>query len=328
MTDRVSLAAERLLRGDSGEEVMAWLRTKCSTVAALSVCISRVRAKILQQLPPPPCDALIPYMHESDDIADFCTRPLWMMLGIQRAHQSDPRWSEEAEAALQGLELLPPNVAALKLTSRDLLKLKRAQEQALLQKQLQLVPVPDATAVLQRATEMCRASTADMPIARLALPLCLLSGRRSTELLNGKSTFAPTLRPTVASFAGQLKKRGHSDAPYDIPLLCDLDTFAHGVAMLRRAQGGEVLEPAACNNKYHRMLAARLHETFPWANHVHVLRAAYVQYVDHLYACNTTLNAVAMRVCGHDKLEVSLSYNHVKLKDLDPALGDSLGPLP
>ena len=163
-----------------------------------------------------------------------------------------------------------------------------------------------------------------MGVARLALPLLLLTGRRTTEILNGASRFAPA-RPTTALFAGALKKRGASHA-FEIPLLCDCATLAHALGALRAAQGHEQLGARECNNKYQKLLNAAVGDYFPMVRSVHELRAMYAAYAFHLYRCDATFNRCAMRILGHEKLEVSLSYNHVVLHDLQGA--GSYGPLP
>ena len=127
---------------------------------------------------------------------------------MQRAHGAEPTWSTAEEAALAALPLVPRNVAALRLTGRELLELKRGQEARLLAKQERLVHVHGATVMLARAIYLVRTSHAGMPIPRIALPLLLVSGRRTSELLNNKSTFVPTPRLATCVFSGALKKRG------------------------------------------------------------------------------------------------------------------------
>ena len=59
---------------------------------------------------------------------------------------------------------------------------------------------------------------------------------------------------------------------------------------------------------------------FSFATHVHELRAVYAAMAFHLYQCNsTTFNRAAMRILGHERLDVSLSYNAVALHDMPPA---------
>ena len=248
------------------------------------------------------------------------------MLRHQRQHRVDPAWSADAEAALASLALLPPDIAALKLTPRELRELQSAHDARLLAKQHKIVHVHAASMWLAHAVELCRTAHGAMPIERLALPLLLLSGRRTTEILNGKSAFcvATPARPTTCVFAGALKKRGHG-VPFEIPLLCDAATFGHGLAALRQAQQHEQLSEGACHDRYAHALATALPSLFPWAPTVHTLRSAYAAYVFQYYACDCTFNRACMRALGHEKLDVSLAYASVKLHDVVPIC---FGPLP
>ena len=157
-------------------------------------------------------------------------------------------------------------------------------------------------------------------------PLLLLSGRRTTEICNGHSTFAPTERRTVCMFTGQVKKRGAVGA-YAVPLLCDYATFRDALGVLRAKQGGERLEPVACNNRYQKMLNAATPRLLPFARHAHALRAVYAAFAFHLYACDVTFNRATMRILGHERLDLSLSYNAVVLHDVGLPAG-CYGPLP
>ena len=268
MSDRITIACERLQRGDDVEAVLVWLRARCPTVAALSNTFTRLKK------------------------------------------------------ALRERGVAPP--VQLKLSTDELLQHKRAQEARLLAKQSKLLHLHNAGAWLAYATELARTAHGAMDVPRLVLPLLLLCGRRSSELLNGRSTFTPTARATACFFDGALKKRGTGGA-FEIPLLCDRAIFLHALAALREAQKGEVLDEVACNNRYHRMLTLALPTVFPWAPSPHALRAVYAQFVYHLYQCDCTFNLAAMKCLGHAKLDVSLSYNAVQLHDA-PAV--SLGPLP
>eukprot|EP00966_Prymnesium_polylepis_P302143 6980583-Prymnesium_polylepis.1 len=201
--------------------------------------MSRIKSAWMKGAPVPPevATMMAAYRNESG-VETFLSLPLSEMVRVQREHRSDPVWSEAAEVALQSLALLPPNVAALKLNHQELISLKRKREDTLISKQEELLHVRNAATWIQCAIVAARTSTPDMSIPRLALPLLLLSGRRTSELLNGKSTFEATERPTTCIFKGQIKKRGN-DAPYEIPLLCDFATFTHALNVLRLKQCGE-----------------------------------------------------------------------------------------
>ena len=71
----------------------------------------------------------------------------------------------------------------------------------------------------------------------LLCALAVVSGRRSTELLNGRSTFlAVPNKPTLALFEGQLKTKSDTPCPYFTPLCCNFDTFIRGLDALRTIQ--------------------------------------------------------------------------------------------
>ena len=311
---------------DRGEDVMLFLRSRC-TVASLSSCISRVRSHWMEKQPVPTCvvESLAPFTAEQG-VCAFLSLTLPEMVKVQKEHRFDPSWSEEAELVLSLIKLLPEKVLSLKLTEKELVSLKRKRERNLISKQESLIHVYKAGDWLQFAIFLAQTSTKEMSYPRLTLPLLLLSGRRTTELLNGKSCFLPLpLCQTTTLFMGQIKRRG-SDTSYVIPLLCDYNTFANAMSVLRSKQEGEVFEPTACNNRYHRMLNLEAGSIFPLIKNVHQLRAVYASFVFHLYKCDVTFNRAVMRILGHEKLEVSLSYNGCMLHDLEE--GGYFGPLP
>ena len=88
------------------------------------------------------------------------------------------------------------------------------------------------------------------------------SGRRSSEILNGASTFAPTARATTCLFGGQLKTR-QARLPYEIPLLCEFGAFSNNLRALREAQGGRVLSASECNQRYAKGLQLALRRLYP-----------------------------------------------------------------
>lgn len=331
MRGEMETFAKMLLSGEDGQRVLELLRRdphnpcKQRTPAALNTALTRLRAKVFPKLPPPDLTSLHPFAHE-DGVAHFLTLPLTTMIKVQREHEVDPDWSEEAETALASLCLLPANVTALRMSKRDLVAFKRDRETALLKKQDALLHVEPAGQWLEHAITLARLSTVDMSTERLAIPLLLLSGRRTSEILNGKSTFSATTRPTVCVFTGALKKRG-VDATAEIPLLCDFETFRFALSILREKQGGLQLEPVACNNEYHRRLKDTLPSIFPFCVNPHTLRGVYAQMVYHLYSSDVTFNRVAMKVLLHDELDVSLSYNSVELHEF-PFPAGCLGALP
>jgi hypothetical protein len=311
--------------GADGAEVMNFLRSICTTNAGLSCTVSRIRTSLLANAPVPlhVVTTMTPYLLENG-VEAFLALPLSEMIRVQREHKSTPLWTQNAEDALQSLHLVPSNLLELKLTDRELMSLKRTREGALITKQESLVHVDNAGKWLKYAIELARSSSMEMSFARLALPILLLTGRRTTEILNGKSTFTPTARPNTCLFKGAIKKRGASFA-FEIPLLCDFAVVDHALRVLRMKQEGVELDAATCINRYHARLSRD--ELFPFVHNVHQLRGVYAAYVYHLFECDVTFNRAAMLMLGHEKLEVSLSYNTVKLHDINMPQG-CYGPLP
>ena len=324
MSDRVQRAVARLR--DGNEDVMKWLRGQCPTPAALSTTITRIRKKMMETLPRPTCESLHAYADEPG-VHAFLNSSLSQMVAMQRQHTYDPTWSPDAEAALANLQLLPSNLTALKLSRQELVQHKRAGEQALMAKQVAMLVVANASRWLLHTIALVQTATPHDSVARICIPLLLLTGRRTTELLNGTSKFSPSQRATTCVFEGQLKKRG-SARPAEIPLLCDYETIAYGMAVLRARQRYQVLSNEETNNNYHGMLKSVLKGVFPWAPSVHALRGVYAAYVYALYDSSaSTFNSVAMKCLLHERLDMSLSYNAVRLEGVEQ-VARCLGPLP
>lgn len=82
----------------------------------------------------------------------------------------------------------------------------------------------------------------------LAVGLIVSSGRRSAEILNGKSEFTPGSTPYSVNFKGQLKT--NANPTYEIPLLVPADIFLDALAYLRVLQGNAEITNAQVNKSY------------------------------------------------------------------------------
>ena len=138
----------------------------------------------------------------------------------------------------------------------------------------------------------------------------------------------------VLVFSGQLKKRG-AQVAYRIPLLVPYSTFAKGLLALRQRQArsgkdAAVLTNAQATARYQknvqRGLEAGALPGMPSGCHVHDLRATYVAAVGTLFVPPVSLPRMAMRVLGHETLQDSLSYSHVRLEGVG-AMAGSMGAL-
>ena len=333
-------AASRLLRGEEGFAVRATLEETNRTLSSLHTALSRVRGIVIEAGHRHPdyetsLQALRAFASEPA-VAAFLIAPLSKQLSIQRSHASIPTWPPEQEAALREVQLLPSNMTSFCLTKFETHQLKLKQEASLLQKNETLIVVPNAASLLHKVRSLLESADHVSSEATLAIALLIVSGRRSSEILNGKSTFQPVAgQETAARFTGQLKKHEEA-APYVIPLLVPYTTFASALGVLRRRQAGAVLSNRECNAEYAMPIKRELIRcergrgplALPKVK-AHDLRSLYISYVYHMYHCSTTFARVAMQCLGHVSLLESHSYSNVRLEgceQLTNALGVWHGP--
>ena len=325
-------AARRLLEGADAALVLTELRASCVSLGALNTMLGRVRTLVLATRCAAYDDAPLRALREPE-VDAFLSLPPSEQYAIQRAHARTPTWSAEAERLLAALRVVPRGFEALRLTREETLARKRAAEAAQVAKNERVLVIADAAALLRSVERLLESASPRDSYARLLLPLLLASGRRTSEIANGRSRFTPLPHAHGCVFEGQLKKRAEA-APYAIPLLVPFDTFERGLRALRTKQGGgvmdlseeEVIHRYAANLK--RDMGAL--EGLPPGCHPHDLRAAYAAYVVALFECEHTFARTAMTVLGHETLRESLSYNHVRLHHVPHAarlgaLADCIG---
>ena len=230
-----------------------------------------------------------------------------------------------------------------KLTRDEIIQLKANQEASWIHKADNVLVVAQFDKLLKTVRALLDTARPEHSNARLILPLLISSGRRLSEICNGRSTFAPTDRPFACLFGGQLKRKGTDSASYVIPLLVPYSSFANGMAAFRQKQVAvtsdkrrakttvATLTNAQVKTRYQFPLQCALAKngvvSLPKC-HIHDLRALYAAAVWELYECRPqAFNRVLMRVLGHCISKDSLSYIHVQLDDVE-SLRHTFGPLP
>ena len=324
-------AAQALIDGTSGADVMAELSKTHRTLGSLNTAMSLVRAEVIRRGPFHDNSELRTHA-DNPDVVAFLDAPLKEQVAIQRSHAYRQTWSEDEEAALAGLKLLPDSMASFRLTNEQNLELKQAHELALVARNERVVTISDAEKMLKRARELLATAKTTDTFAKIVLPLALCTGRRMSELLGGHARFDRTDDPHFVIFSGQVKKRGKA-APYKIPILCDVDTLHHSLCVLQKKQAEKgvttLLTPNEVKRKYHGQLQYYIKDgrTLPqlptWC-HFHDLRACYASYVFECFHVPTTFQRMAMAILGHESIHESLSYGHVRLENatgLHGALG-------
>ena len=99
--------------------------------------------------------------------------------------------------------------------------IKRRAATRLREKNTNVVTVAAGQSLLARLMLILENATESSDLAVLLCALAVVSGRRSTELLNGRSIFHVfPHHPTLALFEGQLKTKSATPYPYVISLCC------------------------------------------------------------------------------------------------------------
>lgn len=327
----IAVAAAQLLSGAPAETAIATLRQTYKTDSSLSSAMSRVRARLLaRNEPPAEYDPSALRALATPEIDAFLALSMREQHKVQRAHRTRSSWGPEAEQALARLQILPKSLDKFTLTREETLGLKRQRDESLLAKNDHLIAF-DLARLLDACTAMLETAAPTHSYPRLILPLLAVSGRRFGEIVNGRSTFAPTAHPQYTVFAGQLKKRA-PQPPYVIPLLVPLATFAKGLRALRQKQGDAIanLTTTQATHRYQpnaqRALEGGELPGAPRSIHVHDLRSMYVAAVAELYVSPVAPPRMAMIVLGHETLLDSLAYASARAENVG-ALRHSLGPL-
>ena len=122
----------------------------------------------------------------------FLCSPLGAQITIKRSCKfHKPPFSEHALSIIQNLQILPRSMNTLEMSAAEHISIKAMEEASLIHKNESVIHIDQPVNLLQVAIWMLETATPSHTLSRLILPLCLVSGRRTTEILNGRSTYPP-----------------------------------------------------------------------------------------------------------------------------------------
>lgn len=219
------------------------------------------------------------------------------------------------------MRFLATNVVEFRTDMKNMRDCRRATEQHRLFANENLKVIADATvkieacrAVLATAAGAHRAGYAPgkppVSVPRVAIAMLVLSGRRTAEILNGKSSFAKGRTAQSAIFTGQLKT--HLSPSYEIPLLCSYADFRDAYTYLKHF--APPIESSSVNSKYASNLGYWSLRMFGKGVTPHDLRRLYATYVYDVYGYRddrVSTNAVIKWLLGHSGLGTSLNYTGI-----------------
>ena len=307
--DFLAACARRLDEGEDAALVVADLRRRYTTVRCLSVKMSLVRG--------------------------MCT--------------PTPEFTARAagdEALLSGRARPPPdfpprlaaNVAAFRLSREDAKACKRLRTASAVHKNRRMLRVDG-----RRILRACRDEVDEVNAGRravgptLVLAVMLLTGRRTCEIVNGRSTFSPSAAHAI-TFLGQAKKR-HGARVYVVPCLHRAEAVLEALRRVREwtsvpAVRAGVSVNQAASRKYQSWLRRTLlaHDVLRGVGRVHGLRGLYARMAYRLFEWAEDFSEayVVMHILGHAELTESLVYTACHLGDDfrdEPRLGVFDGPL-
>jgi len=268
----------------------------------------------------------------------FLASNLHQKFKMKRSYQNKTLCLDDKKASslFDSMLLLPDDLTNDFRVNRDVTDVcVERSRQARLKKNSAPMVVRNAEEVLERVRGVL-SHPEKQTVASLILCLCSASGRRTTEIANGRSVFEPVKDTKYGCrFTGQLKNEKRNSVGYAIPLLVPFSMFRSSLAELRERQGiprdwdgksrvGVMLKTnREVSRQYQGNLDDRFKVLFPELRRPHDLRALYCSLVYSGFedATETTFNLCIMRILGHVSLEESLRYNSVLVKQLKTEFG-------
>lgn len=298
--------AQRLDAGEDASTVMADLRTRYTTIRCVNVKSSLVRSM---------CHPTPEFVLRADG------DPGLLSGRVRPPPDFPPRLSE--------------NVRAFKPSKLEVRECKRLSAASALHKNKKSRRV-DGRRLLRACREevdsvVCGARDVG---PNLVLAIMMLTGRRTCEVINGKSEFE-AVDDYSLRFGGQAKRRS-GDAEYTVPCLHRASTVVDAIRRMRTcivppASLAGVSDNQRVSQKYQSWLRRSLlgHPDLCQAGKVHALRGLYARMVYRLFDWETDGYSeafVVMRVLGHAGLTESLVYTPFHLGEdfaNEPSLGSS-----
>lgn len=302
--------------GEDAEAVLARMRERYTTARCLAVKTCLVR-KMCADPSPAFCTARDALLASAD--ADVAPR--------LRAALDGEEADEDVRALLATLPpRLAPNVRALRVSRAEVREVKRLSARSAVQKNKTVRDV-DGRSLLAAARGIVAGSDG-ASVTTLALALMVLTGRRTCEVLNGRSGVEAVGEHTVR-FVGQAKRRRADEEGYVVPTLCPAADVVATLDVLRAKQGHCQLTNRQTSRRYQSALHQKLVEwSGPWTQCgcVHGLRGAYACMALRLFEWGSRSPAyVTMCILGHVGLHESLVYTTMRLGDafsVEPTLGE------
>jgi len=211
---------------------------------------------------------------------------------------------------------MPENVFKLSISNNELKECKKLSKNIKLVSNYKKIIVNG-----EKILSHCR-FVIDNPLQftmyELGLSIIFLTGRRTCEIMNGKSTFLNGDTEFQSLFHGQAKKRTNNSS-YAVPILHNFDSIQKAFERLRLLQKKIPDTNEQVSSKYSSGLRQFLlaSDTFKETKKVHNLRKIYACLCLKLFDWKDTTDLyISMYILGHNDIEEPIVYNVVDVGDL------------
>ena len=225
-----------------------------------------------------------------------------------------PLYPEIAEELKKLPRRLPTNVWKLSISNRELKECKKLASDVKLKSNCKRLKV-NGTGILNHCRKVVD-NFEEYTMYELALSIIFLTGRRTCEIMNGKSLFFDTKTPFFVIFQGQLKKK--KTDKYCIPFLHDPSSIRKAFEHLRLLQKKIPSENSKVSSKYAFLLQ---HRIFKEALKIHNLRKVYACLCLKLFSWGDPSDLyICMHILGHNDLTETIVYNVIDVGDVEDTL--------
>ena len=354
--------ANMLLRGDDGKSVVDLMLEEIEHKCSVRVAMTSVRNVILQGSDPrrfhPKHAASIKALKElgktttvaaKQKLKTFINGDLKYKYSAKRKVRKQGYYfdDEEMDTLLKGIEIFPNNMKTFilpKEIARECMQIAQhnlqvANENIKIIKNT-TININICIDYIEFAIKESAKRNPEYIVSDKKLGTCLLamSGRRTSEIFNGKSRFKKGKTQTTVIFDGQLKRNNAGqesiDKSYEIPLLCYSDIFIKGFHTLRKLQNYQEFTNKEVNAKYStnvKYWSSKLFPIVPGRKSTdeevtpHDLRRIYVVAIFEMYNYEDVrigINSVAKKILGHTSIDTSINYLSIRLNGITASFPD------
>lgn len=212
---------------------------------------------------------------------------------------------------------MPKNVFNLSVTTKEIKECKKLATAVRMKANSKRLKVNGVEILKHCRTVIDTYETRTM--YELALSIIFLTGRRTCEIMNGKSVFQEDESSEfIGTFEGQAKKKNAME--YSIPILYNCKKIKNALFHLRKLQGVIPSKNESVTSKYSSGLRQYMlsHSIFNSVLKIHNLRKTYACLCLKLFDWGEPSDLyICMHILGHNDITEPIVYNVIDVGPVD-----------